>query len=50
MELVLQEVDLIVCWAQKIPGFKDLDREDQVSLVSTGNMSSCNRECRCLIL
>lgn len=36
MELVLQEVDLIVAWAYKVPGFKELDRGDQASLVSTG--------------
>ena len=36
MELVLQEVDLIVAWAYKIPGFRELDRDDQASLVSTG--------------
>lgn len=36
MELVLQEVDLIVAWAYKIPGFRELDRDDQASLLSTG--------------
>lgn len=36
MELVLQEVDLIVAWAYKVPGFGELDRDDQASLVSTG--------------
>lgn len=36
MELVLQEVDLIVSWAYKVPGFRELDRDDQASLVSTG--------------
>ena len=36
MELVLQEVDLIVAWAYKVPGFRELDRDDQASLVSTG--------------
>ena len=36
MELVLQEVDLIVAWAYKVPGFRELDRDDQSSLVSTG--------------
>lgn len=44
MELVLQEVDLIVAWAYKIPGFRELDRDDQASLLSTGikkNSSEC---------
>lgn len=36
MELVLQEVDLIVTWAYKVPGFRELDRDDRSSLVSTG--------------
>lgn len=36
MELALQEVDLIVDWTYKIPGFKELDGDDQASLVSTG--------------
>lgn len=36
MELVLQEVDLIVAWAYKVPGFRELDQNDQASLVSTG--------------
>ena len=36
MELALQEVDLILAWAYKVPGFRELDREDQASLVSTG--------------
>lgn len=36
MELVLQEVDLTVAWAYKVPGFRELDRDDQASLVSTG--------------
>lgn len=36
MELVLQEVDLIVAWAYKVPGFRELERDDQASLVSSG--------------
>lgn len=40
MELVLQEVDLILAWAFKVPGFRELNREDQASLVSTGIKSS----------
>jgi len=39
MELVLQEVDLIMAWAYKVPGFRELDRDDQASLVSTGTKS-----------
>ena len=39
MELVLQEVDLIVTWAYKVPGFRELDGDDQASLVSTGTKS-----------
>ena len=39
MELMLQEVDLIVAWAYKVPGFRELDRDDKASLVSTGKLS-----------
>ncbi|XP_068691980.1 retinoic acid receptor RXR-alpha-B-like [Montipora capricornis] len=35
MDLVLQEVDLIVAWAHKVPGFTELDSEDQANLLSS---------------
>ncbi|KAK2555552.1 Retinoic acid receptor RXR-alpha-B [Acropora cervicornis] len=35
MDLALQEVDLMVAWTYKVPGFKELDREDQASLLSS---------------
>ena len=38
MELVIQEVDLIMSWAYKVPGFRELDRDDQASLVSSGKV------------
>ena len=46
MDLVLQEVDLIVAWAYKVPGFKELDRDDQASLVSTGTLKMVSLETR----
>ena len=43
MELVIQEVDLIMSWAYKVPGFRELDRDDQASLVSSGKVDrSCS--------
>ena len=36
MELMLQEVDLMVAWAYKVPGFRELDREDRANLFSSG--------------
>ena len=46
MDLVLQEVDLIVAWAYKVPGFRELDRDDQASLVSTGTLKMVSLEAR----
>lgn len=36
MELMLQEVDLMVAWAYKVPGFRELDCEDKANLFSSG--------------
>ena len=36
MELMLQEVDLMVAWAYKVPGFRELDPEDKANLFSSG--------------
>lgn len=36
MELMLQEVDLMVAWAYKVPGFRELDCEDRANLFSSG--------------
>ena len=40
MDLALQEVDLMVAWTYKVPGFKELDREDQASLLSSGKLEN----------
>ena len=39
MELMLQEVDLMVAWAFKVPGFRELDREDRANLFSSGKLT-----------
>ena len=45
MELMLQEVDLMVAWAYKVPGFRELDREDRANLFSSGK---CTKLTGCL--
>ena len=45
MELMLQEVDLMVAWAYKVPGFRELDREDKANLFSSGK---CTKLTGCL--
>ena len=39
MELMLQEVDMMVAWAFKVPGFRELDREDRANLFSSGKLT-----------
>ncbi|EDO42195.1 predicted protein [Nematostella vectensis] len=36
MELTLQEVEHVINWAKRVPGFCDVDKEDQISLLSEG--------------
>ncbi|XP_020906016.1 retinoic acid receptor RXR-alpha [Exaiptasia diaphana] len=36
MEMTLQEVDLIIKWAMGVPGFCDVNREDQINLLTNG--------------
>ena len=45
MELMLQEVDLMVAWAYKVPGFRELDCEDKANLFSSGK---CTKLTGCL--
>lgn len=45
MELMLQEVDLMVAWAYKVPGFRELDGEDRANLFSSGK---CTKLTGCL--
>ena len=47
MELMLQEVDLMVAWAYKVPGFRELDREDRANLFSSGK---CTKLTGCLFI
>ena len=45
IELMLQEVDLMVAWAYKVPGFRELDCEDKANLFSSGK---CTKLTGCL--
>ena len=36
MEVVLQEMELMVQWAIKVPGFCDFHLDDQINLLTTG--------------
>ena len=47
MELMLQEVDLMVAWAYKVPGFRELAREDKANLFSSGK---CTKLTGCLFI
>ena len=42
MEVVLQEMELMVQWAIKVPGFCDFDLDDQLNLFTAG-------KCYCVV-
>ena len=36
LDFALQEADLIVNWARKVPGFLEIDLNDQATLLNAG--------------